>query len=149
MTIPNRFQTEKSGRKWKAVSNIVWIVLVHDPASDKSVFNAFLGDFFSSKASIPWILRGFWPLLATSDHFWPLLTTSDHFWPLLTTSGHFVWRINISGRHFKRSKKRRSIGGNTTARRGREITPPINQSIEGDYCVMQWTNQKQWIWLNK
>ena len=53
MTIPNRFQTEKSGRKWKTVFNIVWTVLIHDPASDKSFFNAFLGDIFQSKASIP------------------------------------------------------------------------------------------------
>ena len=49
-TIPKRFQTEKSGRKQKALLNTVWSVLIHNPACDKSVFDAFFGDFFHSKA---------------------------------------------------------------------------------------------------
>ena len=62
--------------------NIWWTVLIHNPASDKSVFNAFLGDFSNRKL---WFLESsenfghFWSLLATSGHFWPLLATFDHF----------------------------------------------------------------------
>ena len=68
MTIPHRFQTEKSGRKQKTVLNIVWAVLIHDPTCDKSVFNAFLGDFFPSKT---W----FFESSENFGHFWPLLVT--------------------------------------------------------------------------
>ena len=98
MTIPNRFQTEKSGRKQKTVWNIVWTVLIHDPVSDKSIFYASLGDFSNRKLGFLKSSENsghFWPLLAPSGSFWPLLVTSDHFWSLLATSGHFFWRIKI------------------------------------------------------
>ena len=119
MTIPNHFQTEKSGRKWKTVLNIVWTVLIHDSTSDKSVSNASVGDFFP---------------IESLDSF-NLLRN-------LASFGHFFWRINISERHYKRSKKKDSyLVGNTTARRGREITPPINQSINRSKVIIVWRSE--------
>ena len=56
-TVPKwPFQTvfkQKNPEERKSVSNIVWTVLIHDPASDKSVSKTFLGDFLQSKAWIP------------------------------------------------------------------------------------------------
>ena len=122
MTIPHRFQTEKSGRKQKTAFKIVWTVLIHGPASDKSVFNAFPGDVSNRKL-------GF-------------LEPFSHFWPFLAT----FWRINISERHYKRNRKKKQLfGGKTTVRRVREIAPLINQAIKSSYCVTQWANQKQGI----
>ena len=114
------------------------------------MFNAFLGDFFQSKAWIPLI---FLPLWTTLDHFEPLLATLDHFWPLLATLDHFgplFWRINFLGRHYERNKKKNNhLGGIQQPGAAEKSRHPINQSIEGGYCVTQWSHQKQWVWLNK
>ena len=129
------FSNRKIRKKIKTVLNIVWTVLMHDPTSDESVFNAFLGHFFQSKAWIPWIFWKFWPLLATSGHFWPLLATSSHFWSLLATFlSYNLFRGNI----INAVEKRQLSGRNTTVRRGRGIVPLINQSIESSHCVTQW-----------
>ena len=45
--------------------------------------------------------------------------------------------------------KKNYLVGDTTAKRGRKNPPLIKQSIKSSYCVTQWTNLRQWVWLNK
>ena len=109
MTIPNRFQTEKIRKTIKGVLNVVWTVLIHDPAGDKSVWMHYSVIFSNRRLGFLTVSENpghFWPLLATLGHLWPLLATFSHSWPPLATSGHLCWRINSWGRHFKRSKKK-------------------------------------------
>ena len=153
MTIPNRFQTEKSGGKYKTVLNIVWTVFIHDPASDKA-FLLHSRWFFPIKCldflNLLRILATsdhFWPLLTTFGHFWPLLATLwpllaifGHFWPLLATFGHFCWRINIPEKHYKRSKKKTIIWWeyNSQAWQKNHAT---NQSINRSKAVIVWRSE--------
>ena len=96
------FFKQKIRKKTRKLLNIVWTVLIHNPAGDKSVFDAFLGNFSHRKLGFLESSENsghFWPLLTTFDHFWPLLTTFGHFWPLLVTSGHF-WSLLVTFGHF-------------------------------------------------
>ena len=101
-------------------------MLIHNHASDKHMFNAFLGDFFPSKTLISWI-------------FW-------EFWPLLAAFGHFFWRVNISGRHHKRSDKKRIIWWwyNSQARQKNHAT---NQSINLKHLLCHAVKQSETVSL--
>ena len=88
-------------------------MLFHDPASDKSVFNASLDGFFQSKAWIPEIFWEFWPL----------------FWP-----------INISKRYYKRSKKKTIIRYKYNSQTRQRNQAP-NQSIDREQLLCNSVNQ--------
>ena len=115
------FKQKNPEENEKTVVNIIWTVLIHDPAPIKvslmhssMISNRKLELLKSSENSgLFWpllaIFGHFWSLLTTFDHFWPLLTIFDHFWsllvtfghlsPLLVTSGHF-WPLFLAYKYF-------------------------------------------------